>query len=308
MNNTSNVDTHKANEYLELCQNAEDAFYHIKREKTGSYKTSRGGYTALEIGDKTDLTGSHFKAVLFKKGNEYVISFFGTDTSSPKDLYADIKMGLHGTPKQFIDAVTFTNEIMLKYQIPLEKLTVIGHSEGGSEAIHVKAMLGIPQAYTFNPFIPDASDYPKENLQNIYNFRTPNDIVSKIGAPLGEDFIVPLTVTPRKGPKYMSDTHRVDHIDDCTKAKPVADYQKENKNFVDKYRSKRLTIKDIEEIPSELYELAEADIRFSILSNGIETHQEANNCVGTYYVSGYTREDGKKVSGYARRCGAKHDN
>ncbi|MCD7780942.1 MAG: hypothetical protein LUH05_09770 [Candidatus Gastranaerophilales bacterium] len=30
------------------------------------------------------------------------------------------------------------------------------------------------------------------------------------------------------------------------------------------------------------------------------------NCAGSYYVSGYTRADGKEVSGYMRTCGAAH--
>lgn len=35
--------------------------------------------------------------------------------------------------------------------------------------------------------------------------------------------------------------------------------------------------------------------------------QEDNKCAGTYPVSGYTRADGTKVSGYTRTCGAEHN-
>ncbi len=34
----------------------------------------------------------------------------------------------------------------------------------------------------------------------------------------------------------------------------------------------------------------------------------SDNCAGTYPVQGYTRDDGTKVSGYTRTCGAKHLN
>ena len=35
--------------------------------------------------------------------------------------------------------------------------------------------------------------------------------------------------------------------------------------------------------------------------------QKKKKCIGTYRVSGYTREDGTKVSSYMRTCGAKHE-
>lgn len=37
-----------------------------------------------------------------------------------------------------------------------------------------------------------------------------------------------------------------------------------------------------------------------------EKESKESQCVGLYPVSGYTRSDGKEVSGYIRRCGAKH--
>jgi len=35
---------------------------------------------------------------------------------------------------------------------------------------------------------------------------------------------------------------------------------------------------------------------------------KVSECVGSYYVNGYTRGDGTKVDGYTRNCGAKHNN
>ena len=35
---------------------------------------------------------------------------------------------------------------------------------------------------------------------------------------------------------------------------------------------------------------------------------KVSECVGSYFVSGYMREDGTKINGYTRTCGAKHNN
>lgn len=35
---------------------------------------------------------------------------------------------------------------------------------------------------------------------------------------------------------------------------------------------------------------------------------KVSECVGSYFVHGYTREDGTKIDGYTRSCGAKHNN
>lgn len=36
------------------------------------------------------------------------------------------------------------------------------------------------------------------------------------------------------------------------------------------------------------------------------TASKIKQCVGSYQVDGYTREDGTEVKGYIRKCGAKH--
>ena len=40
----------------------------------------------------------------------------------------------------------------------------------------------------------------------------------------------------------------------------------------------------------------------------MQSSEFSSNCIGSYSVSGYTREDGTKVAGYTRTCGAKHEN
>ena len=40
----------------------------------------------------------------------------------------------------------------------------------------------------------------------------------------------------------------------------------------------------------------------------MQNSEFSSNCIGSYSVSGYTREDGTKVAGYTRTCGAKHKN
>ncbi len=63
-----------------------------------------------------------------------------------------------------------------------------------------------------------------------------------------------------------------------------------------------------------MYILFEADINDRLKNNAVINEVRPfgysltgkPNCAGTYKVSGYTREDGTKVSSYYRTCGAKH--
>ena len=293
-----------ANDYLELCKNAKYSLTVKKNGKTIQIK----GYKTFDIMEKASYTQSNFKGVLFTKDNNYVIAYLGTDFKNVKDIYADVKMGFNGTPRQFKDAVEFAQDIVRNHNLSPSDITVIGNSEGGSEAIHVKATLGLKAAYTFNPYVPNKNNYPIENLNNIYNFRTSKDIVSKAGDKIGEDFIVELKdgFTPHKDPMRMvADYHRIDNIGDCKNAVPVDEYKKTHR-FIDKIRTDSISKRDIAEIPPEFYAVVEKDIDFAIRNIGLAENAETQGCVGSYTVSGYTREDGTKVKGYTRKCGASH--
>ncbi len=307
---TSYADKNKANDYLQLCKDAEYAFDMYNRNPSKLHTTSNG-YTVVDIGENADkIKGSNFKAVLYQKGDEYVIAHFGTDVKSAKDLYADAKMALGGVPQQFTDALNFADRMSGSHMFSPQDLVLIGHSEGGAEAIYVKTHLGAKAAYTFNPYVPNDADLNINNTDNIYNFRTAGDIISKLGNSVGEDYIVEIKneYHVRKGPMGWLDEHRLDSFGDCNNSLTPATYKQYiNPNFKDKYKNEILSREDIKQIPAEIYDLAEDDVRFSISKYGIVgSTLEILECPITYPVSSYTRDDGTKVGGYIRRCGAKH--
>ncbi len=296
---TSRVNKTKANDYLELCKNFEEAY--------DNKNFTKKGYYVLEGNSAPKTFGSNFKAVAFYNADEVVIAFAGTDIKSPNDLYTDIQMGLHLTPPQFTQAKKFVDDLMRDYNISAEKITVIGHSEGGSEAIYVKSAIpGIKAAYTFNPFVPVIKNADPQNMNNIYNFRSPADPISKMGSTIGQDFIVECEYSEiRKGPLNRLDQHRLKGFGDCEDAVTPAVYKQKDHKFKNKWRKERLSAQDIQSIPPEFYHFVEDDIFASVMEFGTQEQPKQNSqCSGSYSVSGYTRSDGTKVSPYVRSCGA----
>ena len=104
------------------------------------------GYT--ELFPKTGNNG--FFATVVKKGNDVVIIYRGTDDS--KDIVQDIKMWkFHKLPEQLDDAISLYDEVAKYCKNNRYRLSVTGHSLGGSLAAIVSAMRGI-EAVTFNPY------------------------------------------------------------------------------------------------------------------------------------------------------------
>lgn len=305
------VNFDKANDYLKLCNIARKAVEgEINYYRTDTFNT----YQVVEY--RKDWK-TNFKAVLFRKNDEYIAAFLGTDVKNLFDLGADAAMVFGIKPRQFTEAEGFVSDMIRDYNIPLDKLTAIGNSEGGSEAIHIKGTFGIKEIYTFNPYVPKLDRYNPQHLQsNIYNFRTSGDIVSKAGRAVGEDFIVPLkdNVKVRFGSASIPTWHRIENMGDCTDAEPVFFYELNHPEFKNKIREGVLKSYEIEDIPQDMYILFEADINDRLKNNSVINEVRPfgysltgrPNCAGTYRVSGYTREDGTKVSSYYRTCGAKH--
>lgn len=306
------VNFEKAQDYLELCNNASKTF----KQASNATQTQKNNYEVLErYRDKTNC-----KAILYKKGDEYVVSFFGTDFKNAKDIGTNVAMVAGKSPKQFKQAEEFVRDMIFKYNIPQDKLTAIGNSEGAAEAVHVKGVFGIKEVYTYNGYIPSLDGYPAENLQsNIYNFRMEGDIVSKAGHVVGEDFIVPLKMengkTPLPGPLGIPAWHRIENMGDCRDAQPAVIFESLNPNWKNKYGLGILKSYEIGDIPSELYSICEDAINDRLRNNAVVNAPRPNNsfsysgsgCAGTYQVSGYTRNDGVEVSSYYRTCGASHN-
>lgn len=256
------------------------------------------------------------KAILFRKDDEYIVSFFGTDFKNLKDLGTNVSMVAGNNPKQFKSAEKFVKKVMEKYSIPKEKLTAIGNSEGGAEAIYIKATFGIKDVYTFNGYVPKLVQYSNPNLEDnrIYNFRTPEDIVSKAGYSIGEDFIVDFQLKDGKklkpGILKYIDYHRIDNMGDCNEASSLEEFKKGRPDWKNKYGIGILKSYEVEDIPQDLYEIFDDVINDRLRNRAVVNAYRPNSksgCVGTYLVNAYTRSDGSKVAAYFRTCGAAHN-
>ncbi len=127
-----------ANDYRDLCNLAGDV---LKKRPVKLPK----GYEVLD----TKRDKFNFKSVVFKNNDEIVICYLGTEKFSLKDHSTNAKMILSGEPtKQMKEALKLCNKIMDDY--PSSKLRVIGHSEGGSEALYVG--LSKMPTVTFNAY------------------------------------------------------------------------------------------------------------------------------------------------------------
>jgi len=326
----------KANDFLKLCNNTNDA----ANRKTKKCKISEGNiYNVLETFNDTNFfKGSHARAVLFQKGDEYVLSCMGTDFSSPKDIATNASMVFGREPRQFKQIENFAKEQMNKHNISPNKLTVIGNSEGGAEALFLKAKLQLKEAYTYNTYFPKLKGYNQYDLNNgVYNYRTPGDIVSKASPSYGQDFIVDLKpdIIAPKGPGSIPTYHRIINMGDCTQAQTPDIYKILHPGFKNKIFDGILKSYEIEAIPSEMYSLFDETITEMLkqglvikepappegyspigeaisssfatpISRSVNNYMTREGCAGTYPVSGYTRADGTEVSGYTRTCGAKH--
>lgn len=307
------VNFEKAQDYLELCNKASENFQ--KKGAIFETKETKTQYDVLE----TYKDSTNCKAILYRRGDEYIVSFFGTDIKSVKDIGTDVVMAVGKEPKQFKQAENFVRDMIFKYEISQDKLTAVGNSEGGAEAIHIKGVFGIKEVYTYNGYIPKLTQYPSDNLQdnNVYNFRTEGDMVSKAGYSIGEDFIVPVSdkCNPKWGPFGVVDWHRIENMGDCRDAQPAIIFESQNPNWKNKYGIGVLKSYEIEDIPKEMYPIFDEIINDRLHNNAVvnaprpaETvaHGEGSGCAGTYQVSGYTRADGTEVASYFRTCGAHH--
>lgn len=45
-----------------------------------------------------------------------------------------------------------------------------------------------------------------------------------------------------------------------------------------------------------------------VMDTAHKVKNKVSECVSSYYVNGYERSDGRRIEGYTRTCGAKHNN
>lgn len=167
---------------------------------------------------------TNFKAVVFEKENEIVASFVGTDFKNPKDNFANAQMFLTSSNKQMEEARDICEELKNKYGD--KSITIIGHSEGGSEAIYSGAYNGLP-VITYNAYGVSKKALPKDfSADKIYNYSTSNDIVSKLRSAPGNNYVLPSEQSFIKAntPLGWADDHRMENIGNLNNSIPKNQY------------------------------------------------------------------------------------
>ena len=263
-----------------------DIRYHevLKQAAVYSYKNGNpipNGYRVVKSVDNKD---SGFQAEVLVKGNDIIIAYRGTD--SPKDLINDVAMAKKTIPDQATDAIKLHDQI--KWEYPNSDITVTGHSLGGSLSQIVSAIRGC-DAVTFNAYgvrdmFEDSYGLKEDNIVNYVNEL---DLITMSNAEnqIGETYAV-------KG-KVMRDPHKLETMTELVSREyRTSQNLKKHKNIFNRVKNK------IDYIASDYIEKLDNN---TIL-------QDIKTCVGSYPVSGYSRSDGTKVSGYIRTCGAKHQN
>ena len=191
----------------------------------------------------------------------------------------------HKLPEQLNDAINLYDEVSKYCKNNGYKLSVTGHSLGGSLAAIVSAMRGV-EAVTFNP-------YGVKNLLNpnikyitdkVINYCCDEDIITRINAEnhIGKCYSI-------SSSDYKTDPHLLENMDSLDNREeaygPYLQYQYERK----------------ERLKKEFEEYKKYG-RKIIRMPGLYSGENQSECTGSYPVSGYTRDDGTKVDSYIRTC------
>ena len=198
------------------------------------YKTeSLNNYRILsKIYDKK----TNFKAVAFKKNNNIIVCFVGTDFKNLKDNITNLQMGFGKVTKQMKQAKDFVKNMQIEY--PLCKFILAGHSEGGSEAIYTGLSFGIP-TFSYNTFslADKIKNLAFQNNKNknfdflIFNYRTPRDLVSKLlYKDIGNTYIVENI--------QSKSAHALINMANCKTSVTIEIYKIQHPNFTDKILTK----------------------------------------------------------------------
>ena len=182
---------------------------------------------------------TNFKGVLYKKEDEYVICYLGTDSKSVQDHIANLVMGLAGKSMQMRIANYFYSLCKRRHKFYNENLTLIGHSEGGTGASYVAVKNNI-KTVVFNPYGLSSKlyNFQKDYSHLVTNYRDEADLVSKLKNNIGQTFIVPSTVKQCFFKKFFGSikAHKIQNFGDCEKAVALDEYKKSHKCFLNSYK------------------------------------------------------------------------
>lgn len=232
MNNEIEINNRhkKANEYKNLCIFAEDVMKFENNSKVF------GDWKKLESFHETK---TNFKGILYSDGQEYVICYLGTDSKSIKDHIENLVMGIFGKNIQMRLADYFYKRCKEKFGFYNDSLTIIGHSEGGTEATYTGIKNNI-KTVTFNTFGISRKQCENERdyTNLITNYRDESDLVSKLKENIGQTFVVPSIVKQCFVKRIFGSlkSHKIANFGDCENAVLLEDFKKLNPCFIDTYK------------------------------------------------------------------------
>lgn len=228
-----------------------------------------------------------FYADVIKNKNDVVIVYRGTDNVD--GLKDDLKMWYQKQlPTQEREALDLYDEVNKYCKKNGYNITVIGHSLGGSLAQIVSAKRDV-DAVTFNAYgVKNLLDPNiKYCTDKVINYCCDEDIITRINAEnhIGKCFSITSS-------DFRTNPHVLENMDSLEKRKEVSgEYLQHQYHKAQKAKG-------------ELDYYIQTGKHIPIRMSSVGFYSD--NCVGTYQVSGYTRNDGTKVSSYERTCGAKH--
>lgn len=237
----------KAEKYKHLCLVANDI---VMNRFKKMYEIQIEGYKFLT---KEYDKRTNFKSVAYKKANELVICFVGTDSKCIKDHVTNFVMGVGKPTKQMIKAFNFVKRMKEKY--PCCKIICAGHSEGGSEAQYTGLSFGL-KTFTFNTF-PLSPLIKLKTVQNsrgecfdylINNYRDSHDFISKLFyKDIGYTFVVECTLSNflAKSVLGIKSAHSLKNMGNCLCAIPIKVYKKEHPFFIDKIFKFRFMVNNL---------------------------------------------------------------
>lgn len=291
---TENIHSN-ANDYRDLCYYAGDILKGRNVDLPFGYRV---------IGKENDKR-TNFKAVAYQKENDVILCFVGTDKFSMHDHITNVKMATSSEPTS---QMKNANNFYRKFENKCPNIKVIGHSEGGSEALYVGLRNDLKtvtfNAYGLNKNLEKSigNEHPEELVTN---YRDPLDPVSKLRPLVGKTYIVKSnrTFADKINPFGMISAHKISNFGDCNNAQTVDEYKKKH-SFIDNISEVEITDKDIAKMSTDLYELYDAEVSNRASKGEILKEQDAQNATirgELIKVSAYIREDGIKVDGYYRR-------
>ena len=227
-----------------------------------------------------------FYACVLKKDNNIIIAYRGTNSDSWADLKNDISMGVKIKPEQAKNALNLYDQI--HYEYPNCSIELTGHSLGGSLAQIVGATRNI-ETVTFNAH--GTRNFMGKNKiydDKIINYCNPKDWVST-----------------RNAKNHIGKCYEIGSISDNVSSHKIESMQPLENRVPTTHEELQGAWARTKRKQEELDYYRKTGKHMPIR---MQNSEFSSNCIGSYSVSGYTREDGTKVAGYTRTCGAKHEN